>query len=357
MDRLTLMMKELTEANGVAGFEGTVRQKMEQYLKPLSEEILKDRLGGVVGKKTGDSKGPRVLLAGHLDEVGFMVTRITERGFLRFQPLGGWWPHNVLAHRVTVQSRRGDYIGVVGSKAPHVLTPEERRKVLDLKDMFIDVGAGSREEVEEMGIRPGDPVVPVSDFFTLKNGELWGGKALDNRAGCAMAVEVLKNLQDEDHPNVVFAGATVQEEVGMRGASTLAHLIKPDIAFALDVGIAYDTPGFESYPGEAALGKGPLIYLMDFTMIGHGGLRNLIIETAEELEIPLQYDALLRGGTDGGRFHLNGGGCPTVALGFPTRYIHSHNALMSRTDFEQAVRLVTAVVKKLDHKQMEKLCG
>jgi endoglucanase len=355
MDRLTQMMKELTEANGVSGFEGAVRRKMEQYLKPLSNEILRDRLGSVVGKKTGDPKGPRILLAGHLDEIGFMVTHITDRGFLRFQPLGGWWSHNVLSHRVTVQSRKGDYLGVIGSKAPHVLTPEERKKLLDLKDMFIDVGASSREEVEEMGIRPGDPIVPVSDFFTLKNGELWGGKALDNRAGCAMAVEVLRGLQDQVHPNVVFAGATVQEEVGLRGASTLAHLIKPDIAFALDVGVAYDTPGFESYPAESYVGKGPLLYLMDSTLVGHSGLRNLLIDTAEELEIPLQYDALIRGGTDGGRFHLCGIGCPTVSIGFATRYIHSHNALMSRTDFEQAVRLVTAVVKKLDRKKMEGL--
>lgn len=353
MDALQNLMEELVNAKGVPGNERGVRQVFQKHLEPLSEEILTDRIGGLAGKKTGDPDGPKILLAGHLDEIGFMVTYITEKGFLKFQPLGGWWAHNMLSHRVVVQSRKGEYLGVIGSKPPHALKVEERKKVMDIKDMFIDIGAKSRAEVEEMGIRPGDSVVPVSDFFTMQDGKIWGGKALDNRAGCALALEVLRQLKDEEHPNVVYGGATVQEEVGVRGAGTLAELVKPDIAFALDVGMAYDIPGFEGHPGEAAMGEGPLMFILDYTMIPHTGLRNLVMDTAEELEIPLQVDALMGGGTDGAKFHLHGIGCPTVVIGFPTRYVHSHNSLMSRHDFEQAARLLTAVIKKLDQNTLD----
>lgn len=355
MDRLDNLMKDLCETNGISGFEREVRNKLEQYLAPLADEILKDRMGGIVAKKTGEADGPRILLAGHLDEIGFMVTQITDKGFLRFQPIGGWWAHNVLSHRVTVQSRKGSYLGIIGSKSLHALEKDERNRLLDLKEMFIDIGARSREEVEEMGIRLGDPVVPVSDFTTLRNGEWWCGKALDNRAGCALGIEVLRQLNEEHHPNTVYVGATVQEEVGLRGAGALAKLVQPDIAFALDVGLAYDTPGFESLPGQADLEEGPMMFLLDHFMIGHGKLRDLVLDTAEELGIHVQLDALMGGGTDGGKFHLHGLGCPTVAIGFPTRYVHSHNTIMARRDFEEALRLVTAVVKKLDQAQLDEI--
>lgn len=353
----TEMMKVLTELDGVPGFEQEVRHQMREYLAPLSEEILTDRLGGIVGKKTGNANGPRILLAGHLDEVGFMVTNITDKGYIRFQQLGGWWPHNVLAHKVKIKASTGDFYGILGSKPPHVLTPEERNKLLQLKDMFIDVGAKSKEEVEEMGIRLGDPIIPATDFFTMRNEELWVGKALDNRSGCALAVEVLQQLQQESHPNVVFSGATVQEEVGLRGAGTLSALVEPDIAFAVDVGIAYDTPGFESHQGKCDVGGGPLLLLMDRTMVAHVGLRHLVVDTAKELGIPLQFDALNGGGTDGGKFHLHGTGCPTVVIGFPTRYIHSHHAIMARKDFEQAAELLVALIKKLDTETVNQLIG
>ncbi|MDA8353008.1 MAG: M42 family metallopeptidase [Firmicutes bacterium] len=355
MERLTDLMKELTELDGVPGQEKEVHDKMKGMLQPLSDDILKDRLGSVVGKKTGQAGGPKILLAGHLDEIGFMVTHITDKGFLRFQQLGGWWPHNVLSQRVRVHTRKGAYTGIIGSKAPHVLTREEAGKVLKLKQMFIDVGAKDREDAERMGIRPGDWITPVSDFFTMREGELWAGKALDNRAGCALALEVLRRLQGEEHPNVVYAGATVQEEVGLRGAQTVANLVQPDVAFALDVGIAYDTPGFESHPGTCEVGGGPLVLLLDATMVPHTGLRDLVLDTAEEKGISLQYDALMGGGTDGGKFHLHGIGCPTLVVGFPTRYVHSHNSVMSKRDFEQAADLLTAVVKKLDGKTVEEL--
>lgn len=348
MDNTVKMMQELSNLHGAPGFERDVRVKMEEYLLPLSDEVVKDRLGGIVGKKVGDATGPKIMLVGHLDEVGWMVTHITDKGFLRFQPLGGWWPHVMLGHRVRIRTRKSEFIGIIGSKAPHALKPEERQKVQEMKDLFIDIGAKSREEVEEMGIRPGDPITPESEFFEMRNGEIWAGKALDNRSGCALAVEVMKRLQNENHPNIVYAGATVQEEVGSRGAITISNLVNPDIAFALDVGIAYDTPGFELYPADVKMGEGPLALIFDAKMIPQVGLRDLVMDTAKELGIHLQVDALAGGATDAANTHIHGIGCPSLAMGFALRYIHSHTAMMSRRDFEQAADLVAAVIKKLD---------
>lgn len=353
MDKLTQLMKRLSEVDGVPGFEHEVRTEMERWLAPVADEIRRDRLGGVVGVKTGLADGPRILLAGHLDEVGFIVSHITTKGFLRFQQLGGWWPHSLLSQRVKIKTRSGDVIGIVGAKAPHVLPAEERGKVMKLEEMYIDIGASSPEEVSEMGVRPGDPIIPAADFFTLKDDRLWAGKALDNRAGCALAIEVLERLQGESHPNVLYAGATVQEEVGLRGAATLAELVKPDIAIAVDVGVSMDTPGLEGQQVPCDMDKGPIVVLLDAHMVSHPGLRNLVLDTAEELGIPVQTVVSMGGGTDAGRFHVNGIGCPSVALGFATRYIHTHNAVMSRRDFEQTAELVTEVVKKLSRERIQ----
>lgn len=355
MDRLTQMIKQLSEADGVPGFEKEVRQLMESMLQPVSEELLHDRLGSVVGKKTGLAEGPRVLVAGHLDEVGFIVSSITPKGFIRFHQLGGWWAHSILSQKVRIKTREGDIVGIIGAKAPHILQPDDRKKVMELKEMFIDVGASSAEEVEQMGIYPGDPIVPVADFFTMKGDQLWAGKALDNRAGCALSIEVLNRLQNDKHPNVVYAGATVQEEVGIRGAKTLAALVEPDIAIAVDVCVSMDTPGIESELSAASMDKGPVVTLTDAYLVPHVGLRNLIMDTAKELGIQVQVDVAPGGGTDAGSFHTSGIGCPSIALCFATRYIHSHNAIMSRKDFEQMALLVTELIKRLDAAQVKRL--
>ncbi|WP_246142870.1 M42 family metallopeptidase [Pasteuria penetrans] len=359
MDAIEKRIAELVNANGISGFEDEVRKCMEGYMaSPVSDAIWKDRLGSLVGKKVGDSEGPRILVAGHMDEVGFMVTDIMKKGFLRFQTVGGWWSQNVLAHRVRIQSRDGTiHRGVIGSKPPHLLKPEEVKKTVELSDMFIDIGARDADEVAQWGIRRGDPIVPDSDFYTLAHGTIWAGKALDNRSGCALAIEVLHRLKGMDHPNIVFAGATVQEEVGLRGAETLARRVQPDIAFAVDVGCATDMPGFEDRATCMVMGQGPTVVLYDSSMLPHRGLRDFVMDTAEELKIPIQLDSMARGGTDGGKFHLTGIGCPTVVVGFPTRYIHSHNALMARSDFEQAAQLLVAVIERLDRRSLQNLVG
>ncbi|MDI3329008.1 MAG: M42 family metallopeptidase [Alicyclobacillaceae bacterium] len=355
MDPTLELLKELTEASGAPGAEDEVREIMRKHLAPLVDEILQDGLGSVFGKKAGDPEGPKVMIMGHMDEVAFMITQITDEGFLRFQTLGGWWEQVMLAQRVKIQTRKGELIGVIGSKPPHILPQEERNKVVQKKDMFIDIGASSREEAMEWGVRPGDPAVPICPFTVMPNGKFIMAKALDNRSGCAAAIEVLRQLQGVDHPNVVYAGATVQEEVGLRGAQTSAQQVQPDVFFAVDVGIAGDTPGISKNEALGKCGQGPLILLYDATLVPNRKLRDLVVDTAEELGIPYQFDAMAGGGTDAGRAHLVGEGVPSIVIGFPTRYIHSHAALLHREDYDHAVRLLAAVVRKLDRRTVDGL--
>src|SRR5216117_3516611 len=194
MDATQAFLKELVEAHGAPGFEGDVAAVMERYLKGVGE-LSRDRLGSVVCEKKG-AAGPKVMLAGHLDEVGFMVKSVTKDGFVKFLPLGGWWGHVVLGQRLIIQTRKGDVLGVVGSKPPHELRDEDRKKVLEIREMYIDVGATSDWDVRKrLDIRPGDPIIPVSPFEVMANPNVYMAKAWDNRIGCAMAAETLRALQ------------------------------------------------------------------------------------------------------------------------------------------------------------------
>ena len=355
LDPTLTMLKELTDANAISGHEREARDVMEKYVKPYADEVFTDHLGSLIAKKVGEENGPKIMVAGHLDEVGFMITRIDKNGFLYFQTIGGWWNQVMLAQRVTIMTKEGNITGVIGSKPPHILTAEQRKKPVEIKDMFIDIGASSKEEAEKFGVRPGDSVVPYFEFTQMKNEKMLLAKAWDNRIGCAIAIDVLKQLQNENHPNIVYGVGTIQEEVGLRGAKTSAHLIMPDIAFGVDVGIAGDTPGVSDKDADSKLGKGPQIILYDASMISHKGLRDLVIETAEEKEIPFQYSSMPGGGTDSGAIHLTHDGVPALSITIATRYIHSHAAMLHRDDFENAVRLIVEVIKKVDQKKLEKI--
>jgi putative aminopeptidase FrvX len=350
------LLKELTEAKGVPGCEEEVRQILRRELSSLDVSIVTDQLGSIFGVKEGASPSPRVLLAGHLDEVGFMVTGITKDGYLRFAPLGGWWSQVLLAQRVSVVAKEKVYTGVIASRPPHVLTKEEREKVYPMKEMYIDVGARSDEQVKAWGIRIGDPIVPICPFEILPDGDTILAKALDNRMGCYVAIEVLRQLKNETHPNTIIAGATVQEEVGLRGATTAPHAVEPDIAFALDVGVAEDGPGQES-ANKVKLGKGPLITFLDATMVPNIALRDFVIDTAERLGIPYQIEVILGGGTDAGKFHLYKRGVPSLVVGVAARYIHSHVSMISKQDLENTIRLLVEVVKQLDGERVKQFTG
>ncbi len=355
LDETLTMLKDLTDAKGVAGHEKEVRDVMEKYITPYADEVYTDNLGSLIASKVGKSDGPKVMVAGHLDEVGFMVTRIDAKGFIYFQTIGGWWSQVMLAQRVTIMSNDGDVTGIIGSKPPHILSPEARKKPVDIKEMFIDIGATSKEEAEGFGVKPGDSVVPYFEFTQMKNEKMLLAKAFDNRIGCAIAIDVLKGLKDSEHPNTVYGVGTVQEEVGLRGARTSTHMIEPDIGFAVDVGIAGDTPGISDNEADSKLGDGPQIILYDASMVSHKGLRDLVVKTAEENDIPFQYSTMAGGGTDSGAIHLTHDGVPALSITIATRYIHSNAAMLHRDDFENAVKLIVEVIKNFDNDQLEKI--
>lgn len=353
MDSTEQILKELTEAHGISGYEAPVRAIVRKHLEPLGE-LSQDKLGSVICRKQGTDDSPRVMLAGHMDEIGFMVKHITKEGYLKFLPLGGWFDQVLLGQRVIIKTRKGDVIGVIGAKPPHLLPPEERSKVVEKKDMYIDIGATSKEEVDAAGVRPGDPVVPRADFVTLASGKTYLSKAFDDRIGTALVISALQNLQDQDHPNTVYGAVTVQEEVGLRGARTSAWMADPDVAIILESDIAGDVPGIAPEVSSVKLGAGPSLLLYDGSMIPNGRLRDFVIDTAEELGIPLQLSYVERGGTDGGAIHVHKTGVPTIVLSVAARHIHSHGAIIHRDDYDNAVKLLTAVIRRLDAETIAK---
>lgn len=355
MDETLTMLKDLTDAKGISGNEKNAREAMEKYITPYADEVTMDNLGSLIAKKAGNANGPKIMVAGHLDEIGFMVTRIDEKGFVYFQTVGGWWSQVMLAQRVTIMGSNGDVTGVIGSKPPHILSADARKKPMDIKDMFIDIGASSKEVAEEFGVKPGQSAVPYFEFTPLKNDKMLLAKAWDNRIGIAIAIEVLKQLKGADHPNVVYGVGTIQEEVGLRGAKTSANQIKPDIGFGVDVGIAGDTPGVSDKDADSELGKGPQLVLYDASMISHKGLRDLVVDTADASGIPYQFASMAGGGTDSGSIHVTANGVPSLSITVASRYIHTHAAIIHRDDFENAVKLIVETIKKLDADTVKEL--
>lgn len=354
-EKATNIMKRMMESFGPSGFERETAQIIKQYMTDYSDKILRDKLGSLIFVAEGESERPHILLAGHVDEVGFVISGIDNTGFLSFNTLGGWWDQVLLSQRVTVRTKKGDIHGVVAAKPPHLLTEEERKKVLERRDMFIDVGATSREEAEEMGVKIGDPVVPWSPFSLIREGKIAMGKAFDDRIGAFIIMESIRRIKEDkiEHPNTVFGAATVQEEVGLRGAQTVSHVVDPDVGIVLEVDIAGDVPGIKPHEAPTKVGKGPTLLTYDSSMIPNQPLKEFVIETAEKAGIPLQLSQIARGGTDAGRIHLNRAGCPSAVISVPTRHIHSHVGLLSLDDVENAVRLVIELVKKLDKKMVE----
>lgn len=345
MDETVEFLRALTEAHGVPGYESEVRALLRDYFEPLGD-VSQDKLGSLICHSRGD--GPRVMLAGHMDEIGFIVRHVTKDGFLKFLQLGGWWDQVLLGHRVVIKTHKGDVIGVIGAKPPHLLDAEERAKIVKKDDMYIDIGATSRDEATAAGIRVGDPVVPHSKFEILANPQTYLSKAFDNRIGCAVVIDVLRDLSANEHPNDIYGVATVMEEVGIRGATTSVRAVNPDVAIILESDIAGDIPGIKDEVCDVKLGGGPSVLIYDARMIPNIKLRDLVVETAADLDMALQFNAIPGGGTDGGAIHLHDTGVPTVVVGVPARHIHSHGAIIHREDYDETVRLISAVVARLD---------
>jgi putative aminopeptidase FrvX len=344
------LFKTLTELPGAPGNEHAIRKFMRSELEKYSDEIVQDHLGGIFGLKKGDDQGPRIMVAGHMDEVGFMVTQITENGMIRFQPLGGWWSQVLLAQRVEIITNNGPVIGVIGSIPPHLLSDEVRNKPMDIKNMLIDIGADDLDDAVKIGIQPGQQIVPICPFTPMANNKKILAKAWDNRYGCGLAIELLKELKDEKLPNTLYSGANVMEEVGLRGAQTAATLIKPDLFFALDASPANDMSGSKTEFGQ--LGQGTLLRILDRSMVTHRGMREFVLDTAESNNIPYQY-FVSQGGTDAGRVHMSNEGVPSAVVGICSRYIHTAGSIIHIDDYAAAKELIIKLVSSADKTTLE----
>ena len=365
------LLEELSNEFGPSGFEWEAQKILKKYVEIFSDEILQDRTGTLIFTSKGSSDSPKIMIAGHMDEIGFQVAAITKDGYLKFHQLGGWWDQTLLSQRVKIRTVEGKLIpGIIAAKPPHVIDAEERNKVVTKANMFIDVGCTSKKEVEEIGIRLGDPIMPDAVFEIWErpriskeeeeeekkeNVTLAVGKAFDDRAGAVITAEVIKQLKAESiqHPNTVYGASTVQEEVGLRGARTAAQMIKPDIGIALEVDIAGDVPGIDETKAPAHMGKGPSILTYDGSMIPNPRFRDFVIKTAEELEIPHQLSVVPGGGTDAGVIHLTEMGCPSIVIGIPTRHIHAHNGILDLEDVKNAIKLIVELIKRLDKETVE----
>ncbi len=347
-------LKEMSEIFGISGYEDDVVEILKKKFAKHTK-VLRDRIGSVIAQKDGTDDAPKIMFAAHMDEIGFMVKEITKDGYIKFLPIGGWWDGNLPGMRVKIKNKKGELIpGVIGLKPIHELSPEERRKMPELEQMYIDVGATKNfQPVEKLGIKPGDPIIPVGPFEQMSNSDLLLAKAWDDRMGCALLVDMLDELVAIGHSNKVFLVGTVQEEVGLRGARTSASLIQPDFAFAIDVSICRDTPGNGADTIEK-LGAGVAILVYDRTMIPHKKLRDFVIELAETNNIPYHLTSI-KGGYDTGAIHLTNFGVPSLALGIPTRYVHSAASIISYEDYENLLKLTTLIVKNLNRDVMEQI--
>ncbi len=352
MTGLEEIIVELSNAFGPSGFESEVREVF-RHMVAGHTEITHDNLGSIIVAHHGGNELPKILLAAHLDEVGLMVRGITPGGYLKVVPLGAWWPPSLLAQKVLVRSKKGDYYGAVGAKPPHYLREEEKNQPLKLADLYIDVGARNFDEVDALGIGVGDPVVPAVRAEKLGPAGVLMGKAFDDRAGCAAIVRVLREL-DRDHPNQVIGAGTVQEENGLKGAKTVAAVVNPDLCLVLEGAPADDFPGASGIV-QGKLGGGPQIRFFDPTLIPNRALVQLVIDTAQKLGISYQLAVREGGGTDGKEIQQSAAGVPTMVIGIPVRYAHSHQCVMNLNDLEAAVKLVLELINVLDEAKVNDL--
>ncbi len=329
------LLAELCETPGAPGRESRVREVVVRELTPLCDEVSVDPVGNVVAVRRGGG-GPRVVLAAHMDEIGFMVTHVDDQGFIRVIPLGGFDPKTLAAQRVVVHGRE-DLLGVMGSKAVHIMTEEERRKAPKIDDFFIDVGLAA-DRVRDL-VQKGDVVTRERRFSRL--GDLVTCKSLDNRAGLYVMIEAVRAL-GEHHCEVV-AVATVQEEVGLRGARVAAARTDPAVGLAIDITLANDGAGAKPHERVTTLGAGAGIKVYDSSVIVPGRMVDHLVAVAGARGIPHQLEVMTRGGTDTRELQLGGSGAVAGCVSIPTRYVHQVVETCHPDDLDACVRLVAAL--------------
>lgn len=353
MTDLFTKIKTVTELKGTSGFEQDVRQFIRQEIAPVVDRIETDGLGGIFGvRENQTADAPRVLVAAHMDEVGFMISNIKPDGTFRVVELGGWSPLVVSAQRFTLHTRDGRIYPVIsGSVPPHLTRGNGGASLPSVGDIIFDAGFTDKAEAESFGVRPGDVIVPESETILTANGKNIISKAWDNRYGVLMVTELLKQLHGTDLPNTLIAGANVQEEVGLRGAHVSTTTFDPEVFLAVDC-----SPAGDVYGDQGNIGDGTLIRFYDPGHIMLPAMKDFLLDTAESHGIKYQYYCG-KGGTDAGAAHLKNGGVPSTTIGVCARYIHSHQTLYAMDDFLEAQNFLQALVKNLDRSAIDTIKG
>jgi putative aminopeptidase FrvX len=351
MDKL---YRDLVDLPGAPSFEKPVRNYMRSFLKEHTEDIVEDRLGSVFGVLNKGSKGPKVMLAGHMDEVGGIVTGIEKTGLISITNLGGVHGSVFLSQHVDIITDDLEKIpGVTASKPPHLLRgTSDKPTELKFNELKVDIGADSIEHAKELGVKIGQQVVPHNNYTVSKDGKKIFSKAWDNRFGCGMALEVARDMSKDDLSCELYVGATVQEEVGLRGAKTIAGKVKPDVFIAVDCSPCADSFGGDDVSGN--LGKGFMVRFYDPSAIMHQGMKKFIIDAAEEDGIKYQYYKSM-GGTDAARVQLENGGTLVATIGMPARYIHSTTSMISVEDYQEVKKIVYKIIKMFDSETIEQI--
>lgn len=328
-------LKEICMLDGTSGDEGAVRDYILSHI--TADKVEVDNLGNIIVFKKGRSVPKnKVMLAAHMDEVGFMITDITEDGFLRFDAVGGVDPRVVLGRAVRLKNGT---LGVIGTKATHQLTAEQRKKAPDFGDMYIDIGAQSRSAAQKLAAR-GDTACFDTDFFRFGDGFI-KGKAIDDRAGCLIMMDMINSDLAYD----MWFAFTVQEEVGTRGAAAAAFTVNPDIAIVLETTTACDIAGVSGDKRVCSLGGGAVISYMDRRTVYDRELYRLAFDTAQRLSIPAQTKTVVAGGNDSGAIHVSRGGVRTCALSVPCRYLHSPSCVIRESDYTATKQLAFAMAE------------
>lgn len=356
LDATAQLLKALSEAPGPSAFEEDVRRIVVNEFTAVGAAIDYDGLGSVLATLPGSTAGPRVMVTAHMDEVGLIVQYITADGFIRVKTLGGVLEQALPDQRWTILGRNGPVMAVSGLRTTHVLPPAQRNSVWSLEDTFLDVGASSREEVERMGIRPGDGIAPKSEFVVMANGR-YAGKAWDDRVGLGVMIAAARRIRSEGLtlPAQVIWVATTQEEIGLRGAQTAVDKARPDIGISIEAGVSADYPAIGPTQAQERLGGGPGIFLLDNSMIPNRKFRDFFFDVAQQARIPLQPNVLTGYGEDGAEIQRYDTGRATVNMTVPTRYLHGHTGVIQRTDFDRAVELLLQVLTRLDAKTVAQL--
>ncbi|HEY7304399.1 MAG TPA: M20/M25/M40 family metallo-hydrolase [Bryobacteraceae bacterium] len=357
-DRVVALLEELSNAPAPSGYEGPVRDILKREFQAAGLEVSYDGMGSVIGVLRGPTNGPRIMLAAHMDEVGAIIRSVTPEGMVKFQLLGGWLDQALVDQRWTILTNKGPVTAVSGLKSVHVTPTDERNRVTPREDVFLDVGAKSKEEAERLGIRPGDPIAPASSFAALASGR-YVGKAMDDRVGCVMLIEILRRFKEQGirTPNTIYFVGTVQEEIGARGAHTAVALAKPALGLSLEAGIAADHPGGRSDYAQEKLGAGPVVYLADAGMLVNLKLRDFLFQVGQQNNIPLQTEVTNGGYEDSRELQASGAGVPAANIAVATRYLHSHNSVIDRSDLDRTIDFLVKVLTQLDARKVAEIAA